>query len=131
MTGTRQPSSPPAPTTGDVLLVVAALLTAVVIALKGADVAGADWVTIEVAGKRWYDATIDSSRTLTVEGPIGSTVIRIDEGGARVVSAPCPGQICVSRGWLRAACDVAACVPNHLVLRLTGRRPPAFDGITQ
>ncbi|MYI60489.1 MAG: hypothetical protein F4105_02245, partial [Gemmatimonadetes bacterium] len=43
--------------------------------------------------------------------------------GARVLSAPCVHKICMRRGWIQRAGDVAACVPNGLVLRIAGAAP--------
>ena len=121
-----------APSAGDILLVVAALLAAaVVLSFGGTDIAAAERVAIDAQDVTRYDASIDSQSTVTVSGRLGPTVIRIDGGRARIESAPCRGQICVARGWLHANGDVAVCIPNHVVVRLTGGAPRAFDGITR
>ncbi len=131
--GTRKASRPwpEAPTIGDILLVVAALAGAAVMAFGGTGAGAADRALVDMAGQVLHDVALDDDQTLVVTGPLGTSVILIRDGRARIASAPCPGQICVARGWLSRSGDVAACVPNRTLLRLTGDAPRILDGITR
>ncbi len=64
---------------------------------------------------------LNSSRKLEVIGPLGTTVIEVQPGRARVMSDPGPRQYCVHQGWLTRANAVAICAPNHVSLALVGR----------
>lgn len=66
---------------------------------------------------------LNEDRTVTVAGPIGTTIIRIESGRARVVSDPGPRQYCVRQGWLTRPGEMALCAPNHISLTLTGGQP--------
>ncbi|MFW9612006.1 MAG: NusG domain II-containing protein [Fluviibacter sp.] len=66
---------------------------------------------------------LTEDRTVSVEGAIGTTVIRIESGRARVVSDPGPRQYCVKQGWLTRPGEMALCAPNHVSLSLTGSTP--------
>ena len=66
---------------------------------------------------------LSEDRTVSVTGPIGNTVIRIESGRARVVSDPGPRQYCVRQGWLTRPGEMALCAPNHISLTLTGGKP--------
>lgn len=66
---------------------------------------------------------LSDDRTVTVEGALGATVIRIESGRARVVSDPGPRQYCVKQGWLSRPGELALCAPNHVSLSLTGGQP--------
>ena len=66
---------------------------------------------------------LNESRTVTVAGALGHTVIRIESGRARVVSDPGPRQYCVNQGWLTRPGEMALCAPNHISLSLTGGNP--------
>ena len=66
---------------------------------------------------------LNEDRTVTVAGPIGTTIIRIESGRARVVSDPGPRQYCVRQGWLTRPGELALCAPNHISLTLTGGQP--------
>jgi hypothetical protein len=120
-----------APATADVVLVAVALLTAAALAFGRPDAGVAQRVLVDVDGVTLHDVLLDQPQRLIVVGPVGQSVILIDGTRARIASAPCSGQICVARGWLHRIGDVAACVPNRIVLRLTGDAPAALDGITQ
>lgn len=66
---------------------------------------------------------LSEDRTISVAGALGPTVIRIEEGRARVVSDPGPRQYCVKQGWLTRPGEMALCAPNHVSLSLTGGQP--------
>ena len=50
------------------------------------------------------------------------TVIEVSEGGARVVSATCPHRVCMAMGTIDRQGEVVACVPNKVLLRISGNR---------
>ena len=66
---------------------------------------------------------LSEDRTVSVVGPLGTTMIRIESGRARVVSDPGPRQYCVRQGWLTRPGEMALCAPNHISLTLTGGQP--------
>lgn len=66
---------------------------------------------------------LTETRTVSVLGALGPTVIRIESGRARVVSDPGPRQYCVKQGWLTRPGEMALCAPNHVSLSLTGGQP--------
>ena len=72
---------------------------------------------------------LDQSREVRVAGPLGTTVIEIDHGRARVVSSPCRQKICIRSGWLKSAGDTTACVPNRVSATLLGR-DARFDAVS-
>ena len=67
-------------------------------------------------------------RTLQVAGAIGTTVIAVEPGRARVAADPGPRQYCVRQGWLKRPGEIAICAPNHVSLQIAGRRS-GFDSI--
>lgn len=66
---------------------------------------------------------LNEPRTVSVDGALGPTVIRIESGRARVMSDPGPRQYCVKQGWLTRPGEMALCAPNHISLTLTGGQP--------
>ena len=54
-------------------------------------------ISIKAEGGEWMYPT-DTTETITVSGPLGDTVIGIDNSRARVLSSPCSNQICVTSG---------------------------------
>lgn len=55
-------------------------------------------------------------RTIAVRGPLGVTRVEVRGNSARVVSSPCPDQICVRMGWLSRVGEYAACIPNRAIV---------------
>ena len=64
--------------------------------------------------------TLDQPRELAISGPIGNTLIEIDEGRVRVTESPCRDKICIAAGWLETNGQWAACLPNRVFVRVDG-----------
>lgn len=79
-----------------------------------------DRAVVRAGGKVFAEASLARDRSLEVPGPLGTTVIDIRAGRARVASDPGPRQHCVRQGWLSRSGDVALCLPNQVSLELTG-----------
>ena len=88
----------------------------------------ADYVQIQAGNNEPLTGELSRNNTLHVHGPLGDSVIEIRQGRARFVSSPCRGQVCVHTGWLQAAGDIAACLPNRISLTLHGQHP-RFDAV--
>jgi len=48
-------------------------------------------------------------------------VIRVENGRIRFLEANCPDQVCVKTGWLQNNGDIAVCLPDHAVIKITGK----------
>jgi len=69
--------------------------------------------------------------TVDVRGPLGITRVAVGPEGARVISSPCPEQICVRAGAIHRQGDLNACVPNRVVIRIVGSSEDAVDAIVR
>ena len=70
----------------------------------------------------------DPPKEFTVEFRGGFNRLMTEDGGIAVVDADCPDRDCVKRGWLRRPGDSAVCLPNRLVIRISGKTE--VDGVT-
>ena len=59
-------------------------------------------------------------RTVTLQGPLGQTVVEIRQGRARIAADPSPRQYCVQQGWLQRPGSTALCLPNRTAITLEG-----------
>lgn len=102
------------------LLLVAALVVAVSypVLWRGGV---ADRAIVKRDGQLVTELALNAPRKYSVAGAIGTTVIEVQPGRARVLSDPGPRQYCVQQGWLTRANAVAICAPNHVTLQLAGR----------
>ena len=81
----------------------------------------ADRAIVKRDGQLVTELALNAARKYEVTGAIGTTVIEVQPGRARVLSDPGPRQYCVQQGWLTRANAVAICAPNHVTLQLAGR----------
>jgi len=57
---------------------------------------------------------------LTINGAIGESRLAVDQGRIRFIDSPCPGRYCIHSGWLSRTGQVAACLPNGIVVEILG-----------
>ena len=81
----------------------------------------ADRAIVKRDGQLVTELALNAPRKYEVIGAIGTTVIEVQPGRARVLSDPGARQYCVQQGWLTRANAVAICAPNHVTLQLSGR----------
>ncbi len=89
----------------------------------------AERVVVRLDGHIVGEYPLTAKRRVDVAGPLGTTVVEVEPGRARVLSDPGPRQYCVKQGWLSRANAVAICAPNHVSVALVGRTP-GYDSIT-
>ena len=80
----------------------------------------ADTAVIRSSGKIFSSAPLSRDQHIEVPGPLGTSVITIEKGKARISSDPSPRQYCVRQGWLERSGEIAICLPNEVSVELTG-----------
>lgn len=89
----------------------------------------ADKAIIRKDGQVFAQVDLHSRREVSVPGPLGTTLISIEPGRARVVSDPGLRQYCVRQGWLSRPGQIAICAPNRVSLQIAGRTK-AYDSLS-
>ncbi len=82
----------------------------------------ADKAIIRSGGKIFREVPLSRDQQIQVPGPLGFSVIAIQNRKARIASDPSPRQYCVRQGWLQQAGEIALCLPNQVSVELTGSR---------
>jgi hypothetical protein len=77
-------------------------------------------VLIRGQDSQWY-FPVDAEETVVVKGPLGDTVIKIEDKRARVESSPCANKTCITTGAVSAHGQWAACLPNKVLLLIEGK----------
>ena len=80
-------------------------------------------------GERWI-LPLDAPRIQRVPGPLGVTVVEVRGGTARVVSSPCPEQICVKSGPISKCGQWIACLPNQVFVTIMSAREGEIDAFS-
>lgn len=109
-------------------LLLAALLTAALFPLVWRGGA-AEKAVVRANGELVAEVRLTETRSIAVDGPLGTTRIEIVPGRARVAVDPSPRQYCVRQGWLTQPNSIAICAPNRVSLALVGRNR-AYDSLS-
>ena len=68
--------------------------------------------------------------SFTVTGPDGGeNTVLVEPGRICVSQADCPDQVCVHQGWIETGVVPVVCLPNELVIRITGG-DGGLDGVS-
>ncbi|MCK4591082.1 MAG: NusG domain II-containing protein [Candidatus Latescibacteria bacterium] len=86
-------------------------------------------VLVEQNSKLVKELPLDKETIVEVEGPLGTTVVKVESGKVRIVSSPCPRKLCVRMGSISKAGEIVVCVPNKVVVRIKGKKE--IDAVTQ
>ncbi|PWB55266.1 MAG: hypothetical protein C3F18_06085 [Nitrosomonadales bacterium] len=75
---------------------------------------------IRSGGKIVAEADLTRNRNFEISGPLGTTLVTVENHRVRVARDPSPRQHCVKQGWLSRAGEAALCLPNQVSVELTG-----------
>jgi hypothetical protein len=112
-------------------LVVFALALGVLIFSTARVYAGASvpaTVTVQAGGKRWV-FPLDRETVFTAQGPLGDTVVELRGKSARVLSSPCTNQTCIAQGSIHGHGQWLACLPNQVMVSISGGGGEELDSV--
>lgn len=108
---------------GDLILIgLCALLVGGVYGVAWQAPARAGWAELHAPDAAPRRIPLDGDRRVAVAGRRGDSVLAVSGGRARFVSSPCASKHCIHAGWLDAAGDFAACLPNGVSVTLVSAR---------
>lgn len=94
-----------------------------------------DGLTVTVRQDNEVVATLplDEDTTYAVQGEDGSTtnLVVIEDGTVHMEEADCPDQLCVKQGKIRYAGDSLICLPNRVVVEISGEDEQALDAVAK
>jgi hypothetical protein len=71
---------------------------------------------------------LNQNREIEIEGKLGTAKIIIEDGRVKILNSPCPLKICERKGWISKKGDFIICIPNRIVIKITGKE---YDAITE
>ncbi len=77
----------------------------------------------------WY-YPLDENRTINISGPLGTTILKIEDSGVRIIDSPCPDKICIHQGIIRESGQWIACLPNQVLISIKGKTEEKIDEIS-
>jgi hypothetical protein len=101
------------------------------IMIEAAGVPAAGAPAADMSGEQQWIYPLDADETVRVPGPLGDTVVVIQDGTVEVVSSPCPQKICIKTGRISKPGQWIACLPNRVFISIRGREKEQPDAISQ
>ena len=89
-----------------------------------------DMVTVEVSGESVASFPLSEELTYVINGKNGGTnTLIIRNGYAWIEEASCPDGLCRKMGKIRNSSQSIVCLPNQVVIRITGGEPSEIDAV--
>ena len=87
-------------------------------------------VIIESGKNIWY-YQVDKDKEIKVEGNLGESTIKIQDGFVSFENSPCPNKLCVLSSAISKNGEWIACLPNGVFVRIEGEdENTELDGIS-
>lgn len=109
------------------LLVLLLVLTFSLIGYPRQSIKGTHLEVRTPDGSVTYDLTRNG--IYPVAGPLGTAMLIVQDGSARLENAPCPLKICESMGPVEKAGEAILCLPNRISVKVTGEI--SIDAVTR
>jgi hypothetical protein len=115
----------------DLLLVAGVVTLAVFLIMSSIAKASGPGETaiVEVNGHEVIKISLLENRDYTVEGFRGKSSISVRDGQISMTDSDCPDKLCVKMGWISNNDTSVICLPNRVVIRITGTG--SFDTISK
>ncbi len=126
------------PTPWDVLVVLCVAALALILSVAGLHRQTGEELTavVTVDGETvvslplYAPHTTEQPQTVTLDDIPYTLVLEYKTGAIRVAEAHCPGKDCQHMGWIDQAGEQIVCLPNRLVITMTGEGAVSFDAVT-
>jgi hypothetical protein len=112
-----------------IVVALAALLVGAAWATLWGNGGPAEFARITAPGVPDREVELAQDARFEVRGRIGPSRLEIRDRQVRFVDSPCVGRYCVHAGWLSRSGQVAACLPNGIVVEVAGG-DREFDALT-
>jgi hypothetical protein len=68
-----------------------------------------------------YIYTLQTDEEINIPGPLGTSVIHIENNRVYMHTSPCPLQLCVEKGAIENPGEWIACLPNKILIIIKGK----------
>lgn len=89
----------------------------------------ASYILIEVDNKLIGKFKLSQEELIEVQGKIGTSLVRINHGDARIIESPCPHKLCMKN----RIGNLIVCIPNGVVIKFVNNDEEflEFDSISR
>ncbi len=116
----------------DVIIIIAVLAVCGIVMLMLATGDTAPAADVFVDGQRVMSVELKGEmREYTVSGALGELTLVAGADGIGIARADCPNHTCVRSGVISRGGQVIACLPNHVLIQLSGVPDEGVDAVAQ
>lgn len=90
-----------------------------------------DSVIVIVDGTVTQRLPLSADGEYEVDGLVGESTFRIENGTVFMEQAPCPDQICVKHKKIRYNGEQIVCLPGRIIIEIEGDTDAGIDGIAR
>jgi len=80
--------------------------------------APANYAIIKNPEKNISFIDLNQAQTHQVQGLLGISTLKVEDGKIRFTASPCKNKICIQSGWHEHNGSVTACLPNRIIVQL-------------
>lgn len=91
---------------------------------------GGEEVNIKVAGKLYGTYSLKKDRNVTIDMKGKTNIVSIKNGKVKMISASCANQVCVKHSAISKSGETIICLPNKVIVSITGRGESSYDSVS-
>lgn len=88
-------------------------------------------VLVTVDGKTYGEYPLNTNAEIRIGGEEKFNLLVIKDGEAEVVEASCPDKLCVHQGKISFNGQSIICLPNKLIVEVTGGEQSDYDAVAK
>lgn len=88
-------------------------------------------IVVTIRGEEYGRYSIHEDRIIEIPAEYGMSILEIKDGKAKMKQAGCPDQICVKHYAIHYNHDNIVCMPNQIIVEVSGGEASGIDAITQ
>lgn len=78
-------------------------------------------ISLRITGDsgEWIEP-LDEHKEIEVAGPLGTTIVHVEDGMVSITDSPCKNKLCIAMGSISGIRQWVACLPNNVFVRIQG-----------
>ena len=117
-------------TAADIILIVSLLAISgvwfVMVFMRGEP---GTFVEVHNAQGLYQVLRLDHDARISVPGPLGESILKIEDKEVFMESSPCPGKVCIHTGKIKSAGESIVCIPNKVYMFIRSEKDEV-DSVT-
>lgn len=84
---------------------------------------------VSVQGKEYGRYALQEDGVWEITGPLGTNLLEIKDGSARMEAAVCPDHYCIRQGVISKTGEQIICLPNSIIVEIVGGEETDLDAV--